>query len=103
MEVLDINVTSAVISWTVEYVLEQQQYYLLYGFDETTLNETSYSILGNSNTSFKDLTNNITLDGLTTGDTYYVVIVASYGFTTLYSEPVSFTTREPSKLTATRS
>ena len=98
VEVLDIDENSAVVSWTVEYVLEQQQYYLVYGSDENMLNETSYFILGNSNTSLRDLTYNIRLDGLATGDTYYVVVVASYGFTTLFSETISFTTREPGKL-----
>ena len=97
MEVLNIAEDSAVISWTVEYVLEQQQYYVAYGLDEDNLNETSYSILGNSNISLRDQTYNITLDGLTTGDTYYVVVIASYGFTTIFSETVSFTTKEPGK------
>ena len=101
VEVLEIADYSAVVSWTVEYVMEQQQYYLVYGSDENMLDDTSYFIVGNSNTSLRDQTYNITLDGLTTGTTYYVTVIATYSFTTLFSDTVSFTTREPSKLTST--
>ena len=81
----------------MEYVLEQQTYYVIYGSDENSLNETSYSIAGSSNTSLRDQVYTITLDGLTYGTKYYAVIIAKYNLTTLVSETVSFTTRDLGK------
>lgn len=82
-----------VITWTIEYVLEQQTYYIAYGVDSNALNETSYSIEGNSDISLVNQTYNITLDGLAYGTEYYAVVIAKYNLTTLVSETVSFTTR----------
>ena len=95
MKILDIADESAVVSWTVKYVVEQQTYYVVYGSDEDLLNDTSDLIAGHTNTSLRDQTYSITLDGLTQGTTYYAVVIASNGFTTLFSDTVSFTTSEP--------
>ena len=85
---------SVVMTWSVEYTLERQIYFVVYGVDSRALNETSYSIRGNSDTSFTDQTYNITLDGLTAGTEYYAVVVAEYGLTYLTSDTFSFTTRD---------
>ena len=88
----EITEESAAVSWTVEYVIEQQEYYLVYGVDEDALNLTSRTVQGNPDTSLTNQTYNITLNGLTFGTEYYVIVTAVYGFTTLYSDTVSFTT-----------
>ena len=95
MKILDIADESAVVSWTVKYVVEQQTYYVVYGSDEDLMNDTSDLIAGHTNTSLRDQTYSITLDGLTQGTTYYAVVIAGNGFTTLFSDTVSFTTSEP--------
>ena len=93
MEVLEITHASAVVSWTVEYALEEQLYYVVYGSDEETLNQTSYSVIGSA--SLTNQTYNITLDGLRNGTTYYIIVIASFDFTILFSDTVSFMTIAP--------
>lgn len=93
----EITRNTAVISWTVEYVPEQQEYSLIYGVDENDLNLTSHSILGNTNTSLTNQQYSIMLTGLTMGTDYYVFVIAEYGFTTLYSDTISFKTTENGK------
>lgn len=97
MEVSEITRDTAAISWTVEYVLEQQEYTLYYGVDENYLNLTSYSILGNADISVRNQQYNITLTGLTMGTDYYVFVLAQYGFISLYSDTISFRTTDNGK------
>lgn len=97
MEASEITRNTAIISWTVEYVLEQQEYTLLYGVDENALNLTSNTILGNANTSLTNQQYSIMLTGLTMGTDYYVFVIAEYGLTTLYSDTISFRTTDNGK------
>lgn len=97
VEVSEITRNTAVISWTVEYVLEQQEYSLIYGVDENSLNLTSNRILGNANTSLTNQQYSIMLTGLTMGTDYYVFVIAEYGLTTLYSDTISFRTTDNGK------
>ena len=98
VEVSDISETSVVVSWTIEYVLEQQEYFLVYGVDEDALHLTSSSVLGHSDISLTNQAYNITLTGLTIGTDYYVAVIAEYGFTFLYSDTISFTTHDRRKM-----
>lgn len=91
------NITegSASISWTVPSVSESQEYYLLYGTNRYSLNFTTDRIQGNSNISLVNVTYSISLQNLDMGTMYYVVVVAEFGSTTLYSDMTTFTTNEP--------
>ena len=98
VEVSDITEDSVIVSWTIDYVIERQEYYLVYGVDEDALNLTSYSILRDSDISLRNQSYNITLTGLFTGTDYYVFVVAEYGFSEVYSDTILFTTTEVGKL-----
>lgn len=89
---------SALVSWTVPSVTEQQEYYVLYGLDPSDLNYTTERIPGNANTSLTDQTYSTTIQGLTSGTLYYVQVVAEFGSVILNSEIMSFRTIEPGTL-----
>ena len=88
---------SAVVTWTISSVTEQQEYYVLFGTYQYNLNNMTNRILGSENTSLINQTYSTLLDGLTFGTTYYFVVVAEFGSTTLLSDVASFTTLEPGR------
>ena len=89
---------SARVTWTVASVTEQQEYYVLYGLDENSLNYSTDRISGNANTSLTDQTYSTMIQDLSSGTLYYVQVVAEFGSAILYSETISFRTIEPGTL-----
>lgn len=94
IEVSNIDLDSALVSWTVPYVVEPQEYFVVYGVEETSLNFTTDIISGNDNTSLTYQTYSTTLRNLTIGTDYYVQVTAVFSYYTLYSDTSSFTTLE---------
>lgn len=91
--VTNITNTTAVVGWTVASISSEQQYYVEYGDDEDTLDETSDTITV-SDVTLTDQEYNVTLTGLTSGVLYYLKVTAEIGDITISSDTTSFTTLE---------
>ena len=78
----------------VEYILSQQEYYLEYGSDENNLNQTSDTILSESDTSLTNQAYNISLTGLERNTLYYVRVRVMIGDYIYSSDITSFTTSD---------
>lgn len=93
--VSDITDYTCTVSWTVSSITEPQEYYLMYGTSQYSLNRTTDRIRGITDISLVNVTYSISLEDLEPDTEYYVAVVAVFGSTTLYSNTVSFTTTEP--------
>ena len=91
-----ITMTSAVVSWTVPSLTEQQMYYVEYGSDADSLNLRTGPIASDS--PLDDRTYTATLSALDDATTYYVRVVATFSDVYLYSSTESFTTIAPRKM-----
>ena len=78
----------------VEYTLSQQEYYLEYGSDESNLNQTSDTLLSESNTSLTNQAYSISLTGLVCNTSYYVRVRVMIGDFIHSSDITSFTTSD---------
>jgi hypothetical protein len=85
-----ITMTSALVSWTVPSLTEQQMYYVEYGSDADSLSMRTDPIASDS--LLDDETYTVTLSGLDDATTYYVRVVATFSDVYLYSSTESFTT-----------
>ena len=56
----------------------QEEYYIQYGIDSTTLNQRTDSILSVSNTTLINQMYELTVDGLDSGRLYYLSVVAVF-------------------------
>jgi len=95
------NITSfsATISWTVAYLVQQQQYYVDYGTDEDARDQRSGTVTSSDNTSLTNQNYTVSLSGLSLHTTYYIQVVATFGVYTLKSDISSFTTFEKGTIT----
>ena len=82
--------TSAVVSWRVPSLTEQQTYYVEYGSSLDLLDRQTDPI--SSETLLPNQTYSVTLTGLEAGTVYYIRVVATFSDVSLYSSTESFTT-----------
>ena len=85
-----ITMTSAIVSWVVPSLTEQQMYYVEYGTEVDSLSLRTDPIASES--PLPDQTYTVTLSGLNDGTTYYIRVVAMFTDVYLYSSTESFTT-----------
>ena len=98
IRITDITNTSATVSWTIRYISEeQQQYTLLYGSSEDSVNVTADVVSGSPDFTLTNQTYSLPITGLDQANTYYVQVVSEFGIYTLYSDIVEFTTTERGK------
>ena len=93
----EIGLKSINISFTVPYLLEEEEYYIVYGFNSDELYSTSDSIPSVSNTSLENQTYTIFLEGLEVGTIYFAQVVAEFGVSgefKRYSDTFVFRTKE---------
>ena len=90
LQFTDITNTSATVVWTIPFTTTQQNYTVLYGYFEDSVNITAGIVQG----SPVNQTYSLEVTGLHQATTYYVQVVSTFGIYTLYSDVVEFTTRE---------
>lgn len=93
----DAGLTSVNISFTVPYFLEEEEYYIIYGFNPDELYSTSDPIMSVSDTSLENQTYTIHIEGLEAGTIYYAQVVAVFGVSgesQRYSNDTTFRTKE---------
>ena len=90
VEVFAITMSSAMVSWIIPSLTEQQTYYVEYGSDVDSLNLQTDPIT--SATLLPDESYSVTLNGLDDGTVYYVRVVATFSDVYLYSSTESFAT-----------
>ena len=97
--ITDITATSANISWTIPEILyDEEMYYVQYGLQNTTLDQTSSII---SSGPVMDITNamyTVTLQNLHPYYTYYFVVTAMNSIAPKSTEVFWFTTLEAGKI-----
>ena len=95
------NITSfsAIITWTVASLSQQQQYYVDYGTDEEVLGQSSGAVMSSDDTSLTNQNYSVSLSGLSLNTTYYIQVVATFGVYILKSGISSFTTPEEGTIT----
>ena len=89
--------TSVNISWMISYLVEQEEYYIIYGFESDELDFTTESILSVSNTSLENQIYSLVIDGLKTATVFYGEVVAAFGMSgefQRYSDIFAFRTKE---------
>ena len=94
---LEVVLTSVNISWTITYFNEEEEYYIIYGFESDDLDETSDSIMSVSNTSLENQTYTIHIEGLDAATIYFAKVVAVFGASgefKRYSDTFVFRTKE---------
>lgn len=94
---LDVKLTSVNISWTVPYIVEEEEYYIIYGVESDELDMTSDSIPSVSDTSLENQTYSLYVEGLKSGTVYYAQVVAAFGMSgefKRYSDTFVFRTKE---------
>ena len=102
VQFFEVTNQSARVMWTIPYVSLQQEYRVLYGYTEDTINITAGVIQGNPDTSLENQTYTLDISGLEQATTYYVQVVSTFTFYTLYSDIAVFTTRESGKQSITQ-
>ena len=80
-------------------ISEQQEYYVDYGNDESTLDQRSQRIEGSANKTLTDYSYSISLSGLSLGTTYYYQVVTVLELFTLKSDVLSFIIKEQGIIT----
>lgn len=93
----EVGLTSINISFTVPYFLEEEEYYIIYGFNSDELYLTSDTILSVSDTSLENQTYTIRIEGLEAGTIYFAHVVAAFGVSgefRRYSDAFVFRTKE---------
>lgn len=93
----EVGLTSINISFTVPYFLEEEEYYIIYGFNSDELYSTTDSILSGSDTSLENQTYTIPIEGLEAGTIYFAQVVAAFGVSgefKRYSDTFVFRTKE---------
>ena len=91
--VTSVNITSAVISWTISRFIQSEVYYVQYGTEETTLDIVTSSIPSPADTSLVNQTYSTSLQGLMPSTMYYFRVAAVYNVDFgRYSEIMSFRT-----------
>ena len=93
MLVSNISLVSAIVTWAVPSISEQQEYYIQYGSSPQLLTITTDTVTSRPNTMLYSLP----LAGLNHSTNYYLQVVATFRDITLYSDIVSFRTLEPRK------
>jgi hypothetical protein len=88
----DIEETSVTIQWVVPSVTQQQQYTVFYGTDFLNLDQTSATLLSNSDTSLTNQQYFVVITGLQVGTTYYFRISVSVGDLTFTTDVNEFRT-----------
>lgn len=88
--VSDISMNSALVTWTIPTLTEQQTYYVQYGPSPLSLTFTSDTVISDS--LLPGQSYSVTLNGLDAGTVYYVKVVATFSDITLYSSIEMFTT-----------
>ena len=78
---------------------QQQQYYVDYGTNEDVLGQSSGAVTSSDDTSLTNQNYSVSLSGLSLNTTYYIQVVATFGFSTLKSDISSFTTPEEGTIT----
>lgn len=91
--VSSITLNSAVVSWIVPSLTEQQTYYVRYGVSDLTNVTDSIT----SGTLLPNQSYSLTLTGLDDATVYYVQVVATFNDIVLYSSTESFRTIERRK------
>ena len=89
-----IEETSVTINWVVPSVTQQQQYTVFYGTDLQNLDQTSATVLSNSDTSLTNQQYFVVIQGLQVGTTYYFQISVSIGDLTFTTDVNEFRTRD---------
>ena len=87
--VSDITINSAVVTWTIPTLTEQQTYYVQYGPSPLNLTFTSNTVTSDS--LLPGQSYSVTLNRLDSGTLYYVRVVAQFSNITLYSSIEMFT------------
>ena len=90
------------ISWKIPVFVEQESYYVRYGYQNTYFDYTSDSISSESNVSITNQTYSMMIEGLVDGTVYYAQVVAAFGESNQYkrfSDTFAFRTKETGKST----
>ena len=90
---MNITYMSAIVGWSVASISSQQQYYVVYGEGQNSLNNRSDTITV-SNVALTNQDYNITLTGLSSHVRYYVRVKAEIGNTVLSTGITTFRTLE---------
>ena len=82
------------MSWVVPSVIQQQEYYVIYGLSPSTLDETSATVMGVSDITLTDQQYSVNLTGLSDSTMYYFRVVATFGDIVLMSDINTFRTQD---------
>ena len=82
------------MSWVVPSVIQQQEYYVIYGLSPSTLDETSATVMGVSDITLTDQQYSVNLTGLSDSTMYYFRVVAAFGDIVLMSDINTFRTQD---------
>ena len=97
VQLSDIDLNAATVSWLVPYTPKSQQYTVVYGLEPDALNQSHGPIYSSLDLSVVNQTFSVTLQGLTQGTDYYLRVSSMFGYNVIYSDIVSFTTLDPRK------
>ena len=95
-----ITLTSAVVSWEINYFVELETYAVEYGLSSTKLNQVSAVVGSVNDTSATDTPYSITLQGLDVSTVYYLRVKAEFGVggvSVRYSDVIAFFTQQERK------
>ena len=79
------------------YIVEEEEYYIIYGFDSNELYMTSDSVSSVSDTSLENQTYSLYVEGLESATVYYAQVAAAFGLSgefKRYSDNFIFRTKE---------
>ena len=82
------------MSWIVPSVIQQQQYYVIYGLSSSALSETSATVIGTANTTLTDQQYSVGLTGLSNSTMYYFRVLAEFDDIVLMSDINTFRTQD---------
>lgn len=82
------------MSWVVPSIIQQQQYYVIYGLSSSTLDETSATVTSVSDITLTDQQYSVGLTELSDSTMYYFRVVAEFGDIVLMSDINTFRTQD---------
>lgn len=97
VQVTDLTLATATISWVVPSVPVWQQYSLIYGVESDNLNQSWGLLFSPVDTTLLNQEYSLTIQGLTQGTQYYLQVSSTFGYSVIYSDLVPFLTLEPRK------